>query len=440
MRISTNSLFDQQTIAIDNQMFTQSHLGSELSSGKKVNQPSDDPTQISQDLQLHSLIDNTQTSNQNVQTASDELTQVDATLGELTSAIQSARQLTIRAASDVITPTDKAGIANQVEEILQQLVGLANTQFGGKYLFGGTNITSAPPVQTSGQPITNVSFTGNTAQQGELYADGEAISLSTTLQQAFHFNAADGSLNVFQVLINLRNTLNGTGPITLNAAGASVVGKTVDQSATAVNGSGTTVQGTGTLASQANSFAQPLNVAGNIVFRIDTGAGTGQTFTFNPATDSLDTPSAGGGTSVVAAINAAGIGVQANWDQKTQRLTLSSAGPFTITDITGNFTKSLGLTQQASVTDNLSRQLGDIDNVLTSTLVSRAAVGQSIQVLSDLKNRYNTSITNNTATKSQIEDTDFASTVSAFTLAQTALQAAYSTTTRLEAKNLFEYL
>lgn len=439
MRISTNSLFDQQTIAIDNQMFNQSQLGAELSTGKKVNQPSDDPTRIGQDLQLHTAIDGTLKSAQNVQGATDELTQVDATMSEVTSALQSARQLTVRAASDVITPTDKTGIANQVEAIIQQLVGLANTNFGGKYLFGGTNISSAPPVQTNGQPITSVNFTGNMAQQGELYADGASISLSTTLQQAFNFNAADGSLNVFQVLVNLRNTLNNTGPIALNANGAQVVGNNIDQSATSVNGSGAIVQGTGTLASQANSFAQPLNVAGNVVFRIDTSGG-GQSFTFNPATDSIDTPSAGGGTSVVAAINAAALGVQANWDQKTQKLTLSSSSPFTVTDITGNFTKALGLSQQASVTTNLSRQLGDIDHVLTSTLVSRAAVGQSIQVLSALKNRYNTSITNNTAAQSQIEDTDFPSTVSAFTEAQTALQAAYSTTTRLEAKNLFEYL
>ncbi len=447
MRISTNNYYDQQTIAIDNLLFNQSQLGNQLSTGKKVNQPQDDPSQISQDLQLRSLIANTTTSAQNTQQASDELTQVDSTLGELTSALQSARQLAVAAASDVMNPSNKLGVANQVEGIIQQLVSLANTQYGGKYLFGGTNLSSVPPVQTSGTPINSVTFTGNDAQQGELYADGEQIGLSTTLQQAFNFNASDGSLNVFQVLINLRNTLNDTGPIAINGAGTSVTGNAIDQSAQAVNGAGQIVDATTALGPQANSFANPLQfVAGQAQFQIDSGGGAVTvTVQQGPPPGGTGTTMDGptlGTPSVVAQINAATAttGVTATWDQRTQKLTLSSNSPFTVTDVSGNFTTALGLTQQSGVTDNLSRQLGDIDNVLTAALVSRSAVGQALDTLNTLTNRYNTSITNNTAAQSQIEDTNFPDTVSQFTETQTALQAAYSTTTRLESKTLMDYL
>jgi len=156
MRISTTNLFDQQTFAIDNLMFTQSTLGNELSGGKKLIDPSDDPSQIAQDLQVRSTIADTTTSAQNTQQAGDELTEVDSTIGELTSALQSARQLAVKAASDVMDPSNKLGVANQVEQIIQQLVGLANTQYGGKYLFGGTNVAAVPPVATTGTPVTAV--------------------------------------------------------------------------------------------------------------------------------------------------------------------------------------------------------------------------------------------------------------------------------------------
>ncbi len=440
MRISTTNLFDQQTFAIDNLMFTQTQLGNELSAGKKLVDPSDDPSQIAQDLQVRSTIADTTTSAQNSQQASDELTEVDSTLGELTSALQNARQLAVAAASDVMDPSNKLGVANQVEQIIQQLVGLANTQYGGKYLFGGTKVAAVPPVQTAGTPISNVTFSGNQGQTGELYADGEQISLSTTLQQAFNFNASNGSLNVFQVLVNLRNTLNDTGPIVVNSGGDSVTGNAIDQSAQSVNGAGQILDATAALSGQANSFATPLQfqptVPPSVQFTIDSGTGS-STITI-PNTDTID----GGPASIVGQINAATAttGVTALWDQRTQKLTLASNAPFSITDDSGNFTAALGLTTQSGVTDNLSRQLGDIDNVITAALVSRSSVGQSLDTLNTLTNRYNTSITNDTAVQSQIEDTNFPSTISQFTETQTALQAAYSTTTHLEGHTLMDYL
>jgi flagellar hook-associated protein 3 FlgL len=441
MRISTTNLFDQQTFAIDNLMYTQTQLGNELSGGKKLVNPQDDPSQIAQDLQVRSTIADTTTSAQNTQQASDELGEVDSVMSELTSALQSARQLAVSAASDVMDPSNKLGVANQVEGILQQLVGLANTQYGGKYLFGGSNVAAVPPVQTSGTPINNVTFSGNEAQSGELYADGESISLSTTLQQAFNFNASNGSLNVFQVLMNLRNTLNDSGPLVINGSGASVQGDAVDQSAQAVNGAGQILDATTALSGQANSFATPLQfqptVPPSVTFELDYGTSGSQQFTISN-TDTID----GGAGSIVSQINAqtATTGITATWDERTQRLTLSSNSPFTVTDISGNFSAAFGLTQQSGVTDNLSRQLGDIDNVITQALVSRSSVGQSLDTLNTLTNRYNTSITADTATQSQIEDANFPSAVSQFTETQTALQAAYSTTTHLEQHTLMDYI
>ena len=437
MRISTNNLYDQQTFAIDNQMFNQTNLGNQLSSGKSLNQPSDNPSQVSQDLQLHNLIGNTNTSVTNVQGASDELAQVDSTLGELTSSLQSARALATRAASDVLTQTDKNGIVTQLNEMLGQMVQVANATYGGSYLFSGTSVTHTPPVQPFGTPIVNVNFTGNNQAQGELYADGESVSLSTTMQQAFNFNASDGSLNAFQVLINLRNSLQGSGSTIVNGAGTTANGSSIDQSSHSLNAVGQIIDATTALGAQANSFATPLQFpGGQFQFNIDGPSGN-QTFTITNA-DAID----GGATSIVGQINAASAatGVTATWDQRTQKLTLSSNGLFALTDVSGNFTAAFGLTPNSDTTDNVSRQLGDIDNVLNVALAARTQVGQAVNTLNTLKDRYNTSITNNEATQSQIEDTNFPTTISAFTESQTALQAAYTTTTRLEAHNLMDYL
>ena len=156
-----------------------------------------------------------------------------------------------------------------------------------------------------------------------------------------------------------------------------------------------------------------------------------------------------GGTSVVARINAATAttGVTASFNAKTQRIVLTGTGTFYVSDVaspgatnTGNLTKVLGLAPQADFVQNVSTQLGDIDHVLNGVLSTRAVVGARIQALGSVQNQLQTAVTDNKSTESSIEDVNVAAAVSKFSQTQTALQAAYATTTKLESKTLFDYI
>lgn len=452
MRISTSQLFDQQTVAIDNQLAMQTTFAQELSSGKQLNNPSDNPTQIAQDLQTHAQIAVTNTSDTNVANSINELTTVDSDLSSVTSIVQNARSLAEQAATDVLDPTQRGAIADQVNALIQQAVGIANSTYGGKYLFSGTNIAGTPPVTTSGSPPSAVKFSGNFQTQSQIEADGEILPLASTLQRAFNMNAPDGSLDVFQMLINLRNSITQTGNTTLAGSGQSVNGTVLDQTASAINTAGKAIDPTQTLAADvaANAFQTPLKTdgLGNLTFSV-TGFKGSANFTINPATTAID-GAMGPTANLVALINAqtANTGVAATFDTKTQKLTMSSAQPFQLADgdsapagnQPSNFTAVFGLTTQADLVGNLSRQLVDVDKVLSVVLSGRASVGTNIQTLEGLKTRFNTSITNMTASESNIEDASIPDTYSKYAQAQTALQAAYSTTTKLESKNLFDYI
>ena len=89
---------------------------------------------------------------------------------------------------------------------------------------------------------------------------------------------------------------------------------------------------------------------------------------------------------------------------------------------------------------NVSTQLGDVANALDVVLNARSVIGSRIQTLSSIGDQLQTSITDNTNVESGIEDVDVAAATSKFTAVQTALQAAYATTDRLESKTLFDYL
>ncbi|MHB8356943.1 MAG: flagellin N-terminal helical domain-containing protein, partial [Vulcanimicrobiaceae bacterium] len=227
MRIATSSLYDQQIAAIDNLVAQQAQYGNMLSTGKQLNQPSDNPTQIAQDLGLHTAISEENQTSTNIQNATAEMTTVDGSLSSLTNILQSARSLAVQGATDALSPAQQRSLASQVDGLLQEAIGLANTQYGGTYVFAGTAAPSSPPVSGNGQPVSSVTFTGNFEAQQQRFTNGQSTKTSVTLQQAFNYGATDGSPDVFQTLVNLRDTLAN--------------GSIVDQSGAALNKAGTVV-------------------------------------------------------------------------------------------------------------------------------------------------------------------------------------------------------
>jgi len=260
--------------------------------------------------------------------------------------------------------------------------------------------------------------------------NGQTLQLSTSIQAAFNYKAADNSPDVFQVLMKLRDSLSN--------------GITDDVSNAAVNQAGTVVSGATPLNSL--NFATPLvtDSTGNVSFNI---AGPAGSFMFGP-------PAIVPGSTVaalIAAINSqtAATGVTASFNPSNEKITLQSTTrtAFRIDDVasagasnTANFTKIFKLNNQADQVGDVSRQLGDIDKVLSTVLSTRATVGSNLQALTSIKDQTSSLVVNNTKVQSGIEDADIAKVVGQFQQTQTVLQAAYSTTNRLESKNLFDYI
>jgi flagellar hook-associated protein 3 FlgL len=447
MRIATSTVYDNQVSSIDNLVSQYQQYGNVLSTGKQLNAPSDDPTEIAQDLSIRT--DNAVTTQvgKNLTNLSSELASVDGSLSSLTSVLQSARQLAIQGASGTITPQQQGEMANQVDQLLQEAIGLANTQYGGKYVFAGTNVPSSQPlVKGVGSPISSVVAQGNNVQQTHELPNGQSVPTGVTLQQAFNFGATDGSPDVFQMLITLRDTLAKNQIVDKSGQQVNLPGTAIVAGAagTTVNAllSGAVPQILATPLQPDNSLPAPGNVSISIA---SAQAVNGVTITFNPG----DTMT-GGPASIVGKINAqtAATGVTASFNFQTQRLVLTSAsGPFQVRDVpspgattSSNFTAAFNLTQQADIVNNLSTQIGDIDHTLQTTLGARSQVGSVIQEVQSLNGTANSQVLNDTKVQSSIEDADIAKVVSQFSQTQTALQAAYGTTTRLESKTLFDYL
>jgi flagellar hook-associated protein 3 FlgL len=452
MRIATLTTYSQQATAIDTleaQYLTQ---GNDLSTGKTLNAPSDDPSQIGEDLSVRSTIATQNSEVTNLQAATEQLTTTDTALANLTSVLQSSLQAAERGASDLTNASARSAIGGQVDEYLQQTVSLANSQYNGVYIFGGTAQSTTAPVATTGSPVSSVSFTGNEQSSAPLVFNKQSYQISPTLQQAFNYNATDGSPSVFQALISLRDTLDK--------------GTVVNESAQQINHTGDVIYGAAspaavrtTIGSTPSPFAVTPTPDSNGNYEISinsvdaSGVSHVETYTFTGATV-LDDNTA---TSVTGAINANSsvTGLTATFNDQTQRIVLTNAGggSFSVNDTpsagatdSGNLTSVLGLLMPnntgnvATMATTVSNQIGDLQNALNVTLSARQVVGSTMNALSQINSQVTTDVLTNTNVQSGIEDTDIAKATTAFSATQTALTATYSTTTRLEAKDLFDYL
>jgi flagellar hook-associated protein 3 FlgL len=445
MRIATSTVYSEQAQQIDSLYAVYQQQGQELSTGKQLNYPSDDPAVVAQDISTKNDRAVQGQVSQNLTNLTNQLTSVDGALNSLTNVVTSARSLAVEAANDTTDASQQAQIGTQVDQLLQEAIGIANTQFGGKYVFTGTEAAgSPPPVQGTGSPITSITAQANTVNQVEQLPNGQTVGTGVTLQQAFNLNAANGSPSVFQVLINLRDTLNNQQVVDESSSSLNVAGQYINYSAAAPPG---TTLGQLVTGSVPQIIQTPLQADSTGQFTINIANGVNQNGVNVTLTAAQSVNAA------VAAINAAAnpLGITASFNPKTQRLSFTSTSvppaPFEIQNVpsagatnTSNFLQAFGLSQTADVATNVSTQLGDIDNSLQTLLNGRATVGAQIQTIQAVTTTSNTQVLNDTTVISNLEDADIAKVTSDFSQTQTVLQAAYATTSRLEAKTLFDYL
>ncbi|HEY8908991.1 MAG TPA: flagellar hook-associated protein FlgL [Desulfosporosinus sp.] len=138
MRITNNMLSQNLLRNLESAQGRMDQLQNQLSSGHRINRPSDDPVGIQNAMRLKSNISSVEQWKSNANEALDYMNTADSTLGDMTSMLQRVRELTVQGANGTLATVDKGAIADEVDQISNQLKMMANTQVGSKYIFSGT--------------------------------------------------------------------------------------------------------------------------------------------------------------------------------------------------------------------------------------------------------------------------------------------------------------
>ena len=139
MRISTSQIYDSGALGIQNGQSALFKLQSQLSTGRRVLTPKDDPVAAAQALVVTQSLDVNAQYMVNQGQAKSQLGLVDSQLTAVIDSLQSVREKVVQAGNTgTLSQSDRASIATELESRLSELLGIANTDDGtGEYLFSG---------------------------------------------------------------------------------------------------------------------------------------------------------------------------------------------------------------------------------------------------------------------------------------------------------------
>lgn len=402
MRVSTSLVY---SLGVDGIARAQADLlrtQQQIASGQRLLAPADDPVASVQVLGISAAQGQTAQYAANVGTGKDSLRIYESSLAQVTDQLQSIRTLAVNAGSGALNDSDRASLAGELGNRLQQLIGIANGKDGaGHYLFSGFQVNTQPFVANA----NGATYFGDQGQVQLQVASGRQLPASENGNAVFE-NIRSGN-GAFAALAAGVNT--GTGVI----SGGQVI------NAAALTG---------------HNYQLQFNVAGGVT-----------------TYDILDTTtasvvSAGNAYTAGAPIAVAGLQVQitgapANGDA----FTLAPSGNQSLFTTVAKLIATLKIpggnpAGRAQITNGLNQALQNVDQALDHVLVVRAGIGARLGELDALTSANDDRSLQYQQTLSNLRDLDYNKALSDFARQQLALDAAQKSFLKVSALSLFNHI
>jgi flagellar hook-associated protein 3 FlgL len=152
MRVTENSTMKMVLAMLQQQQEKVNTLQQQVSSGSRINEPSDDPISAQQALDLKGLLAATDQYSRNIQTGTTWLNQMDSSMSDMNNVLTRVKELATQMANGTYNAGARQTAANEVTQLRDQMIALGNTQIAGKYIFGGFASDQPPFVATDGVP------------------------------------------------------------------------------------------------------------------------------------------------------------------------------------------------------------------------------------------------------------------------------------------------
>jgi len=190
-------------------------IQSQMSSGRRVQQPADDPAAVTEILQVQGDLGRAQQVQSNLGNIKTVLSSADSALQSAVQAVESAISLATQGATTTTTANQRATLAQQAAALQQTIVSLSRTAVNGKYIFSGDQEDQPAydndPTQPGG--VKQLMTTTNTGQA--LDWNGVPMAVGKTAQEIFdarNTNGTPAQENVFTAMQSLVTSLQNNDP------------------------------------------------------------------------------------------------------------------------------------------------------------------------------------------------------------------------------------
>jgi len=212
MRITNNMLSRIFLLNLEKNATRLIQIQERLSTGRRINRPSDDPIGTTKALNLRLLEKQNEQYQRNIEDASSWLNFNDSALGDLQTALIRAKGIGVQGSDDTLNEEDRKALAQEVNQILEHILSMANSKFKGKYIFGGTETTTPPYAATRDGTTGEITAVASNPAglDGEIIREiGPGVTISINISGHDVFTK---DVDIFQTLIDLRDALNGNDP------------------------------------------------------------------------------------------------------------------------------------------------------------------------------------------------------------------------------------
>jgi len=178
--------------------------GEELSSGKTILEPSDNPYGAGQIIDLQSQLDGLSSYASATQDGISWTNTAASALSSVNNVVARVRELLVQAANGTNNQGDLNTIAQEVEQLTESVKQDANTQYAGQYVFAGTATTTAPYQQGA-----NDEYHGNNESVSRAIGPGATVTVTSAISTLLGNGEASGDGKLLDTLRTIVKNLTG---------------------------------------------------------------------------------------------------------------------------------------------------------------------------------------------------------------------------------------
>jgi len=203
MRVANRTLYDGAIINLARASSDMVKMNEIVSTSKNINRLSDDPVGLVAVLDLRTSLSDISQMKRNISMGNSWLTASESALSQLDSILTATKELTVQMTNATTGATERSGNANLIDGYLEQIVNIANSDSGGRYIFSGTNTSTMAFALNSAKTL--VTYAGNDTAFSVNIGKDSSIKVGMDGEDIFGENW--DNTNIFKTFIDLKTSL-----------------------------------------------------------------------------------------------------------------------------------------------------------------------------------------------------------------------------------------